>query len=59
MLLSLRVGIRDVNLPERRFSLLDDRAESNDLNVGAPECLLRVPESLGPNWREGGLDCNG
>src|SRR6516162_9666166 len=28
--------------------LLDDYAEYGDLNVAALECLLRVPESLGP-----------
>jgi hypothetical protein len=59
MLLSSRVGIRDANRPERRCLTLDDHAEYGDLNFVAPERLLRVRESLGPGWREGGLGCNG
>jgi hypothetical protein len=57
MPLSLPAGIRDVTRPERRCSLLDGHAESNDLNFGAPECLLRGPEHLGPGSSEDGLDC--
>jgi hypothetical protein len=54
MLLSSRVGIRDADLPERSFLSLDDHTEYGDLNFLAPGCLPRVPEYLGPGWREGG-----
>jgi hypothetical protein len=54
-----RIGIHDANRPERRSLLLDNRTEDGDLNVVAPECLLRIPEYLGRGSSEGGLDCNG
>ena len=59
MLRSSRVGIRDADRPERSFPPLGDHTESGDLNFVVPECLLSVPEYLGPGWREGGRGCNG
>jgi hypothetical protein len=44
---------------EEAAAPLDHQPEYGDLNFEAPECLLRVPEGLGPGWREGGRDCNG
>ena len=58
MLLSSRLGIRDADRPERRVLPLGDHTEYGGLNFVAPECRLRVPEYLGPGWREGALGCN-
>ena len=58
MLLCSRVGIRDANPSERRVTTLGDQTEYGALNFVAPECLVRVPESLGRGQREGALGCN-